>query len=263
MILSVLCIDLVHAQDTASSVKTSSTPDFDYELYPNIAGKSIMTPTAWGSYGQKYVFVAIGGADPQVYANRADLIAAAGIGAGNALKAVSFVGDVEMNDVSKWRNFSLSFSVSRIIGTATSISAGAMHLFADQIITDTKPSYYIALSHSVQSIPSFTFGYSKLDYTIGIGSGRFYLKSKKDVQYKRGRYGTAVFANVSYEVLKNVNLGVEWTGLNLCVSTSWRPAYNLPSIEIGVTDLTRYSGNRPGFVFSIAHAFLFPSKNQQ
>lgn len=233
------------------------------ELYPNIAGKSIMTPTAWGSYGKPYIFVFIGGAVPQVYSHKADLIASAGFEVGNAQKAVSFVGIVDINEVSMVSNFSYDGILSCNVGKASCISIGALHLFADPVRTDTKPSYYFAFSHAVQSIPSLTEGYSRLNYTIGMGTGRFVLKSKLDVETGKGTYGTAIFANVSYEVIKNVNVAVEWTGLNLCISAAWRPLSNLPAIGIGVTDLTRYSGDKAGFVFSIGHAFLLPSKNKQ
>ena len=224
-------------------------------LLPNIIGKSMMTPTAWGGYGT-FIFGSIGGSFPQVYSNNPDLIASAGIGTGNSITAVSVVGILNMNDVSAINNYTLDFIVSRSISFGNSISAGAIHLFSDPVKTDIGPSYYIAFSHASQTLPSTISGCSKLNYTLGIGSGRFFNKSEVDVQFGRGRRGTAVFANIAYEILPKVNVGVEWTGLNLCSSLSWRPYYNLPSICLGVADLTRFSGDKPRLIAGISYAYL-------
>ncbi len=219
----------------------------------------MMTPTAWGGFGT-FIFGSIGGTFPQVYATNPDLIVSAGIGTGNSIKAVSIVGSLNVNDVSSVDNFSFNFIVSRTISIGSSISAGAIHLFANPLKTDMSPSYYLAYSHAAQNLPSVIYGCSKLNYTVGVGSGRFYNKSYYDFQSGRGNHGTALFGNVSYEILSYVNLGIEWTGVNLCSSVSWRPAYNLPALCIGVTDLTRFSGDKPRLLAGISYAYLLPNK---
>lgn len=228
-------------------------------LYPNIASKAIMTPTGWGGYGN-FLFAFLGGAAPQVYRKSGDLVGGIGFGAGNSLKTVSVTGVLNINDVSGVDNFSGSLIVSRSISRGTSISAGGLHLFADSRKTDGTQSYFIAFSHADQKMTPLTEGYSRFTYTVGVGSGRFYSKSKEDITAGKGKYGTAVFASASYEVKKNFNLNIEWTGLNLCFSLACRPFADLPVLNIGVSDLTGYSSDGVRFVFAFAYAYRFDRK---
>lgn len=225
------------------------------ELYPNMSAKSIMTPTGFGSSGT-YVFGFVGGTFPQPYRSKPDFVAAAGFGAGNSYKTISVTGILNINDVSKFDNYSASFIIARHLGKGSSISAGGLHLLADKNKTDGIPSYFLVFSHAAQNLPSFTPGYSKLSYSFGIGSGRFFDKSPKDISEGKGKKGTAVFANLSYELFKNFNVNAEWTGLNLGIGIGWRPKFKLPAIAIGLADLTGNSGNKPRFVVGIGHAFV-------
>jgi hypothetical protein len=234
------------------------------ELYPNIAGKGMMTPTGWGSLGN-YAFVYLGGTFPQVYTSHADLVAGVGAGIGNCYKTVSLSGILNINNVSGINTCSASFFLGRHLATGSSMSAGAMHLFADKK-SDAGASYFLAFSHAVQTLPSKTAGYARLCYSIGAGTGRFYDKSSSDIVAGKGRKGTAVFANISYAILKNININAEWSGLNFGVAVAWRPLlpikfpFNLPAICIGLADLTRFSGQRPRLVISVGHAFSLQNK---
>src|SRR6202042_1816846 len=99
------------------------------------------------------------------------------------------------------------------------ISVGGLQLFATKSLSDAPgQTFYFAFSHAVQSLPSLTPGCSRLTYTIGIGDGRFYLKSPDDVKAGRGKNGTGLFGSVSYEVIQHVNLIAEWSGMNLGLS---------------------------------------------
>jgi hypothetical protein len=219
-----------------------------------------MTPTGWGGAGA-YIFGFIGGTFPQPYRNNSDFVAAAGLGLGNCYKTVGLVGILNINDVDEFNNYSASFIVSRHIGKGSSLSVGALHLFADKHKTDAGPSYYFVFSHALQNLASTNKGYSRLSYSIGVGSGRFYDKSPKDIAEGKGGNGTAVFANLSYELFKNFNVNAEWTGLNLGCGIGWRPGFKLPVIAIGLADLTNSSGNKPRFVSSIGYAILFSTKH--
>jgi hypothetical protein len=222
-------------------------------LFPNDAAGSIMTPTGFGGYGAA-VFGSIGGVYPQVYSHKPDMAMAAGFCMGNPFKAVNFAGIVNMMDVHKLQDFSYSFIISRAIFTGSSISIGGIQLFPDKKETDfPHATFYVAYSHAVQTIPSKSEGASALTYTIGIGNGRFVLKSPADIANGKGKYGTAVFGNVSYEIIKHVNLGAEWTGLNLALSAGVRPGGLPLSLGIGVANLTRYSDDKAGIVFSIGY----------
>lgn len=228
------------------------------ELLPNFLGKSLMTPTAWGGY-KNFVFANIGGTFPQTYANRGDMVATIGGGIGNSKRMVSVIGFINMNDVSAFGNYSGNLVVSRHLYPGSSLSIGALHLFPSAR-SDMGPSYYAAFSHAVQSLPSKIQGRSKLNYTIGVGSGRFEQKSLKDMETGKGEHGTIVFGNIAYEIHKSINIVAEWTGLNLALDFGWRPSLKLPSFNFGLADITRFSGDKMRFVFSIGYAYSFPTK---
>jgi hypothetical protein len=227
--------------------------DYTDMLLPNDAPQTLTTPTGFGGYGA-YVFGVLGGDYPQVYHTSADLIASGGFCVGDPLKAVNFAASLNLTDVHRLRDFSGNFIMSRIIGDGSSISAGALQVFTSKTQSDAPgQTYYVAFSHAVQSLPSETSGCSKLTYTIGIGNGRFYSKSWDDVVAGRGSHGTAVFGSVAYEVFEHVNVSAEWDGVNLAVSTGFRPFEAPFSFELGVANLTRYSGNRPDMIFSVGY----------
>lgn len=222
------------------------------ELYPSDAPGGILIPSGFGGYGA-YVFGGIGATYPEAYRNnKADLITSLGFCVGNPLKAINFAASLNMTDVHRFRDFSGNFIISRKLFTGTSISAGALQMFANARQSDAPGStYYVAVSHAVQTIESLTPGCSRLTYTIGIGSGRFYEKSPNDIQAGRGKHGTAVFGSISYELIQHVNVNAEWSGMNLGVSAGIRP-FKLPvSLAVGVANLTRYTNNQANMVFSV------------
>lgn len=220
-----------------------------FPLAPNSLPKGIMTPAAWGA-GGPFVFGMIGGTYPQSYRKEADLTAGFGAGIGDSRKTVSAVAILNINDVSAFRNFSGSLVISRQINASTFISAGALHLFASSE-SDGLPSYYIVVSHAVQGLPSSVPGYSRLQYSVGFGTGRFLRNSPADVQAGKKKNGTGLFAHVTYELFRKVNAYAEWTGLNLCAGVSVRPLPRLPALNLGLTDITRLSGDKPRAVFGI------------
>nr|WP_294790028.1 hypothetical protein [uncultured Mucilaginibacter sp.] len=223
-------------------------------LSPNDAPSGIMSPTGFGGSGT-YLFGGIGGTYPELYREKqADFIAFAGISAGNPVKAVNVAAGVNMANVNQFKNFSVNFTVSRQLSVASSISVGGLGLLASNIQSDAAAStFYFAFSHAVQWAPSKTPGASALSYTIGIGTGRFMHKSPFDVQNGKGKKATAVFAGVSYEILKHVNMAAEWYGTNLGVSAGFRPFANPLSIGLGVDNLTSYSGDRASMIVTIGY----------
>ncbi|MEO3408318.1 hypothetical protein AAFN85_30665 [Mucilaginibacter sp. CAU 1740] len=222
------------------------------ELYPSDAPGGILIPSGFGGYGS-YVFGGIGATYPEVYRNnKADLITSLGFCVGNPVKAINFATSINMTDVHRFRDFSGNFIVSRKLFKGTSISAGALQMFANLKQSDASAStYYVAVSHAIQTIESLTQGCSRLTYTIGIGSGRFYEKSPKDMQAGRGKHGTAVFGSISYELIQHVNVNAEWSGMNLGFSAGIRPFKAPLSLAVGVANLTRYTNDRANMVFSI------------
>jgi hypothetical protein len=223
------------------------------ELLPNPVLQNLIAPSGWGGYGT-YIFGGVGGDYAQPYRTTADLISFAGFCVGDPQKFVNIALSVNATDVSSTNNFSGNITVSRHIFTGSSISAGALQLFAKERESDAALStFYFAFSHAVQGLPSATDGSSKLTYTIGIGSGRFYRKSPRDIQAGRGAHGTAVFGSLSYELIKWLNLNVEWSGVNLGCSFGIKP-FNKPlAIGIGITNLTRYSSDKPNASFVVCY----------
>lgn len=223
-------------------------------LYPNSAGKSLMTPGGWSAKG-KFVFLGLGGTFPQAYSKEADLITVVGFGAGNSYKTVSIASAINVNNVSEFNNYSLSIFATHSFSKGGTIGAGAIHLFSDPKKSDSKASFYLRYSYTIQGVPSISAGYSKINYTVGIGSGRFAKNSDKDIAEGKNRNGTILFANFSYEVIKNANINIEWSGVNLCLTAGIRPFAQLPAVSFGIADLTRYSGDKPRVVLALSYAF--------
>ena len=223
------------------------------ELGPSDAGGSAMVPTGFGGSGFN-LFGGIGGVYPQEYTNSADLGGAIGVTIGNPFKFINAALSLNVSDVSKLGNYSGNLVLSRRIFTGSSISGGITNLFASSSVSDyTKTGYYVAISHAVQTIPSKTPGSSRLSYGIGFGNGRFSDKSPADMLSGKGKKGTGVFANISYEIFQHVSLNAEWTGLNLGLSTGIKPFKAPLSLSLGVSNLTNYSSDKPNMVFGLGY----------
>ena len=223
------------------------------QLFPNDAMQTITIPSGFGGYGS-YIFGSIGGIYPQTYMTKPDLITSGGLCVGNPVKAINFAAGLNMTDVHRFQDFSVNFIISRVIFKGTSISAGALQLFANKRQSDSPGStFYFAISHAVQTLPSETPGSSKLTYTIGIGNGRFYEKSSNDIAAGRGKHGTLVFAGISYELIHHVNLNAEWSAMNLGVSLGIRPFKNPLSLGLGAANLTRYSADKAGLICTLGY----------
>jgi hypothetical protein len=221
-----------------------------------VANTTMFTPTGYGSNGA-YAFADFGGTPNQAYSTNqsADCVAQAGFGIGDYQKSVSVEAFITVNDVSKFGNFSYNFIASRAIGSKTAMSVGATHLFADPQKTDGLASYYVAVSSHIASERSA--GNPTFSYTAGYGNGRFLMKSERDSASGKGTQGTGFFGSVSYAVSKTATLNAEWTGMNLAITSSFNIKPGLPSLYVGVTDLTRYTGDKPVFMIGVGQTFGF------
>jgi len=224
-------------------------------LLPNNSVQSIMTPTGWGGGNSTYAFVVVGGVFPAMYTNpnTPDLVSAVGISGGNSKKFINASVSFNITRVSELRDYSVNIILSRQLFKGSSIAVGGLQMFADPKVSDAPDaSYYVAFSRSAQGVKSRTEGYSGLSYTIGYGVGRFLYKSPLDVANGKGKYGTGFFANVSYEVLRQVNLNAEWSGMNLGFSSGIRPLRGSAlTFGFGIYSLTKYSGDRVQFLGSL------------
>ncbi len=224
-------------------------------LLPNNSVQSIMTPTGWGGGNASYLFGVIGGVFPAMYTtpNKGDLVAAIGISAGNSKKYVNASVSLNITRVSELRDLSLNVIISRQILKGASISVGGLGMFASPAVSDAPDAtYYIAFSRSAQGIRSKTAGYSGLSYSLGYGVGRFLYKSPLDIANGKGKFGTGFFANVSYEVLRQININAEWSGMNLGFSSGVRPIRGSAlTFGFGIYNLTKYSGDRVQYIGSL------------
>ncbi|EHQ27548.1 hypothetical protein [Mucilaginibacter paludis] len=237
-----------------SLLKNGSSSDSKVVLYSDYAPLSMMSPTGFGGSGT-YVYGGLGGTYPELYAkNKTDLIAFGGLSFGNPVKAVNVAIGLNMTDVHRFSDFSTNLNISRQLPAGNSVAIGTFQLFTNSAQTDSKgTTFYLVFSHAVQWLPSKTPGASALTYSLGIGSGRFLYKSPADIKAGKGQYATAVFANVSYEIIRNVNINTEWYGTNLGISAGVRPFANPLSISVGVDNLTQYSGDHASMVFTIGY----------
>lgn len=232
-----------------------SVPEIINTYPPNYLGKSMMTPTAWGSEEGGYVFAGIAGSFPQIYTARPDLMSVFGLAAGNPRKAVGVIAMLNMNDVTSLNNYSANLILHRRISDADAVAVGGIHMLAAHE-TDAPPSFFVVYSHAVQTVIANDEDISRLQYSIGAGTGRFYKKSLADqVISKKSIHGTAVFANVSYGLTKWLNLNAEWSGINLHTSVSIRIAPGFPGVNLGLADLTRNSGDRIRVIAAIHYAY--------
>ena len=227
-------------------------PQYFNIILPSNNLQSVSTPSGWGGGNNAYAFVVLGGIFPALYADpeKADLISTAGISVGNPVKYVNVSASMNITRVSELRDFSANLLLSRQLPNGSSISVGGLQLFANKSVSDAPdPTFYVAYSHAVQTVKSEVDGFSALGYTIGFGTGRFLHKSPEDVRAGKGRFGTGVFASVSYEVINRLNLNAEWSGLNLGFSMGVRPVkQSAVTMGFGVHNLTRFSGDRVTFL---------------
>jgi hypothetical protein len=240
-------------------------PQYFNIILPSNNLQSVSTPSGWGGGNNAYAYLVVGGIFPALYADpeKADLISTAGISVGNPVKFVNVSASVNITRVSELRDFSANLLFSRQLPHGGSISVGGLQLFASKSVSDAPdPTFFVAYSHAVQSVRSEVDGFSALGYTIGFGTGRFLHKSPDDVRNGKGRYGTGVFASVSYEVISRLNLNAEWSGLNLGFSMGVRPVkQSAVTMGFGVHNLTRYSGDRVTFLALVGiPVFLKKSK---
>jgi hypothetical protein len=239
-----------------SLVAEKGAVDLDGQvLLPNNSVQSLMTPSGWGGGNSTYVFGVIGGVFPAMYVspNTGDLVAAVGISGGDPKKYVNASLSMNISRVDDLKDFSFNLILSRQVFKGSSISVGGLGMFADASVSDAPDAtYYVAFSHSIQTVRSRSAGYSGLGYTIGYGVGRFLYKSPYDVLNGKGKYGTGFFANISYEIFSQINLNAEWSGMNLGFSSGVRPLKGSAlTFGFGIYNLTGYSGDRVQYMGSL------------
>jgi len=226
-ILAALPGSSLHAAEPGASV-----------YLPNMHGKSLTTPVAWGA-SNNVVFVGIGGNYPSPYTSDADGAAVAGFGVGDPVKNLGLQVALVSLDLTEWKEYSMSLHLSRNLTKTTAVGVGAESIMLTSG-GDSDKSYYVVFSQGIQANPFIDHqnGKSKLHYSIGAGTSRFGEKSPMDTDSGKGKYGTYVFTNVAYEVANSFNIIADWNGLNLNAGVSKtfrfkRPSSHSSNIRIG------------------------------
>lgn len=224
----------------------SAVPDWFLRLrLPNAAAKSILTPSAWGAaYG--VAFAGAGITDRSPYLDSADGVLSLGVGVGDPVLTVGLQMTTTMSDLSEADNFSLSFKLHRYLGAGTAIAVGGESLLSDdELADDFGESFFAVVSHTFQGVSSKRQGIGPLHASVGVGSGRFAKRSPRDISEGKGEHGTRVFGNAAVEVQPDLNLIVEWSGINLHAGASFVVQMSGRSVglTLGLADLTSYTGD--------------------
>ncbi len=212
---------------------------------PNSGAKSIMTPSAWGAaYGA--VYLGAGAAERTPYLTSADGILGMGYGLGDPILTAGLQLGTTVSDLSEFGNVSFSFKIHRYLAKGTTIALGAESLLSNnEFADDAGSTFYLVASHVLQSLGSNRPGIGRVHVSAGVGTGRFANKSGRDFAEGKGSTGTIAFGNVAIEVVRDVNVIVEWSGTNLIagMSTTMRLMTMPIAFSIGLADLTGYSGD--------------------
>ena len=225
-------------------------------LLPNIHGKSLTTPIAWGA-SNGVVFAGVGGTVNAPYSDKADGAAVLGVGVGDPIKNLGAQIAFVSLDLDEWKEYSMTLHLYHDFGGGTAVGAGIENVMLTDG-GDAGKSYYIVFSHGVQGdMFASETGTSKLHFSIGAGTERFGEKSERDVLEGKGRYGTYVFANVAYELFNEFNVVADWNGINLNAGLSktfWLDKYPV-AVTVGAADLTDNSGDDVRLVFAVGTGF--------
>lgn len=210
---------------------------------PNGAAKSLLTPTGWGAaYNTVY---GGGGYQREVpFVGGEDADWSFGIGLGDPVQLVGIQLDGTILDLTGLTDFIFGAKVHRYLGGGTSVAVGVETLFetldGEGPGRDPGPSFYAAVSHTVQSWAGTRPGVGRMHLSLGLGSGRFAempLRTEAELG-KKG--GTVVFGNAAMELAENWNLIGEWDGIGLNAGMSYAfPLPGLiPSLVMGIADIT-------------------------
>ncbi len=252
-ILSLIFAALVCMPAVSHAIEPSNIPQ---TILPNIHGKSLTTPIAWGA-AHGVIYAGVGGTINAPYRDKADGAAALGIGVGDPIKNLGAQITFVSLDLDEWEEYSMSLHLHHDFGAGTAVGTGIENIMLTEG-GDADASYYIVASHGVQGdMFASDTGSSKLHFSVGVGSGRFGEKSLDDIASGKGKDGTYVFSNVSYELFNEFNAIVDWNGINLNAGLSktfWMGQFPV-AVTMGAADLTDNSGDDVRFIFAVGTGF--------
>ena len=224
---------------------------------PNSAAKSVMTPTGWGA-AYRSAYVGIGIAERSPYLSSTDGIIGFGYGMGDPVLGVGLQIGTTISDMSEFDNVSFSFKLHQYLARGTAIAFGGESLFSNNALADDAGNtFYLVVSHVLQGFGTKRQGVGRIHVSAGVGTGQFARKSARDFSEGKGRNGTLAFGNLAIELIKNVNVTLEWSGTNLLtgMSTTIQIEQMPIALSVALADLPSYSGDGVRLVAAAAVAF--------
>ncbi|MBD2061868.1 S-layer homology domain-containing protein [Funiculus sociatus GB2-A5] len=234
-------------------------PSIVEELRRLIGGNSsIGTPTGFGAdRGQAYI--GAGYQERTRGTNQDDGVIAAGIGLGDARKAVGVEGTVSIYDLfgdDSFEDGGISFKVHRLFGEDLAVAVGVENF---DTFGNPDPGYstvYGVVSKVFPLASRTTSGFTpSVTASVGLGGGRF--RSLADI--RAGRDSVNPFGSVGVRVAQPISLIAEWSGQDLNLGASIAPFPNIPLIITpGVADVTGNAGSGGGrFILGVGYGITF------
>ncbi|ACF46786.1 conserved hypothetical protein [Prosthecochloris aestuarii DSM 271] len=252
-LLTLIAAALICMPAVSHAIEPSNIPQ---TMVPNIHGKSLTTPVAWGA-ANGVVFAGVGGTINAPYTDEADGAAAFGIGVGDPIKNLGAQITIVSLDLDGWEEYSMGVHLHHDFGGGTAAAIGVENVMLTEG-GDADNSFYAVVSHGMQGDMFVSdSGSSRLHFSVGIGDGRFGDKSDMDIATGKGKHGTYVFGNVAYDMFDEFNAIVDWNGLNLNAGVSktfWIDKYPV-AVTLGAADLTDNSGDDVRFIFAVGTGF--------
>ncbi len=222
---------------------------------PNAAGKSILSPTGWGA-AYNTIFGGMGYQTDAYPGGGSDADWSFGAGIGDPVKLIGAQGHGTIYDISGFSQISLGGKLHRYLGRGTSVAAGAMTLIENVDDQNLGRSFFIVVSHTLQTVDGTRPGVGRVHLSLGAGSGQFASMPLATRASLGTTGGTWFFGNAAVELAENWNAIAEWDGLamNLGMSYSLPLPGFYPAITMGIADITKNVGDRPRFVFGAGSA---------
>lgn len=230
---------------------------------PGINSKSMTTPVAW-AVKPGTIFGYVGGTNPAPYTIRYDGAAVVGFGIGEPKKYVGIQCGLVFLDLSGLARYALKMKISHHLSQSNAIAFGIENIVLQDSASpsDGRESYYVVYSKGIQN--NFFINKknkkTELHYSVGIGTGRFRETSDYDIDAKKGRFGTAIFGNISYDMLGLMSVICDWNGVNLNAGLSKTIKLNKNvqfGLNIGYSDLTMNSGNGKRMIGGVGGSLTF------
>ncbi|MBD1896885.1 S-layer homology domain-containing protein [Coleofasciculus sp. FACHB-129] len=218
---------------------------------------SITTPTAFGA-DRGQAFIGAGFQERTRNTNKADGVIAAGIGVGDARKAVGVEGVISIYDLfgdDSFEDGGISFKIHRQFANDIAVAVGVENI---ETFGEPDPGYstvYGVVSKVFPLGSRTTAGFSpSVTASVGLGGGRF--RSVPDIE--AGRDSVNPFGSIGVRVAQPISVIAEWSGQDLNVGASIAPFENIPLIITpALADVTGNAGDGARFILGVGYGITF------